>query len=194
MRAGLGAWRRAWLVPSLQPPVPSTWLPTRLAWAAAGRGSIVNIGSVAGLKGVADEGAYSVSKWAVRGWSAGCYEASPGEAAPHAGSSGQCSLKSCDPAASPSVAPALPLPQALRAHGIKVTCIEPSHVATDMALKQVGARCTAEAVALVCTRCIGIVQNASDAPTYWHAQTSPSALPSALRRRAAGTSGWIPRS
>jgi 3alpha(or 20beta)-hydroxysteroid dehydrogenase len=34
---------------------------------AAGGGSIVNISSVAGLKGVAGAGAYSASKWAIRG-------------------------------------------------------------------------------------------------------------------------------
>lgn len=40
----------------------------------AGVGQIVNIGSVAGLKGVADEGSYSATKWAMRGWSTACYE------------------------------------------------------------------------------------------------------------------------
>ncbi|KAI7840447.1 hypothetical protein COHA_005873 [Chlorella ohadii] len=39
-----------------------------------GRGHIINLGSVAGLKGVGDEGAYSASKWALRGWSNSCYE------------------------------------------------------------------------------------------------------------------------
>lgn len=40
----------------------------------AGGGHIVNVGSVAGCKGVADEASYSATKWAIRGWSNSCYE------------------------------------------------------------------------------------------------------------------------
>ena len=41
---------------------------------AAGGGHIVSVGSVAGLKGVADEGSYAATKWAVRGFSGSCHE------------------------------------------------------------------------------------------------------------------------
>lgn len=48
---------------------------------SAGAGHIVSLGSVAGLKGVADEGSYAATKWALRSWSTACYEVGSGLAA-----------------------------------------------------------------------------------------------------------------
>lgn len=39
-----------------------------------GEGVLINIGSVAALKGVPDEAAYAASKAGLRGWSQACYE------------------------------------------------------------------------------------------------------------------------
>lgn len=66
--APLGCCRRLSARPPL-PPHPLHAPPT------AGRGCIVLLGSVAGLKGVADEAAYTATKWALRGWAGACYEA-----------------------------------------------------------------------------------------------------------------------
>lgn len=43
--------------------------------AARGGGWVLTVSSVAGRKGSADEAAYAASKWAIRGFSLGCYEA-----------------------------------------------------------------------------------------------------------------------